>query len=317
VIDPPLLQFPPGALFATIVLPIERSPGWKMPPPRFAPFDATVTLLSVAVTVLSSPPPSVTAVFPLSVTFVNVSVPSFWMPPPAAADVLPLTVTRWSRATPVLYRPPPRLFVVLPLSVTSFAVRSLSLRIPPPPSRPSLVWTRTWFSVSTAEFQMPPASTPRPEKPLRTVRPWIVTLPAVSKMSNTRSMRPASMIVDVAPAPLIVTGRVMSRSPVAARFSPLPATVSVNVPAGTVMVSAPDSALAALIASRSVQPPAVVAHTPSVPSAVVLTTKVAARDGDAPTTTPPIARTARTEALRSTRTLAASMTEAYRPNRTR
>jgi hypothetical protein len=180
----------------------------------------------------------------------------------------------------------------LPLNVTSVAVRSLSFRMPPPPSRPSLPVTRAWRSVRTAEFQMPPASVPAPEKPLRTVRPWIVTFPAVLKMSKTRSRRPASTIVDVAPAPVIVTGPVMSRSPVAAASSPAPATVSVNVPAGTVMVSAPESAFAALIASRSVQPPAVVAHTPSVPSAVVLTTNVAACTRAAPATHQPSATAA-------------------------
>jgi hypothetical protein len=100
---PPLPpQLPPAALLATIVLPIVTSPGWKSPPPRFAPFDAIVTLLSVAVLALSMPPPSVPAVLPLTVTFVSVSVPSFSMPPPSAIDVLPLTVTRSSRAVPVL-----------------------------------------------------------------------------------------------------------------------------------------------------------------------------------------------------------------------
>lgn len=73
--EPP--QFPPGELFATIVLLRVVSPGWNRPPPRFAPLPAIVTLRSVAVSRLASPPPSVTAVFPLSVTLANVSVPSF------------------------------------------------------------------------------------------------------------------------------------------------------------------------------------------------------------------------------------------------
>jgi hypothetical protein len=121
-------------------------------------------------------------------------------------------------------------------------------------------------------------------------------------MSNTRSIRPASMIVDVVPAPLMVTGPVMSRSPVAAASSPAPATVSVNVPAGSVMTSAPASALAALIASRSVQPPALVVHAPSAPSAVVLTTKVAASDRGAPAIAPTIATMAKIGSERSVRT---------------
>lgn len=98
--EPP--QLPPEVAFATIVLPIVRSLGLKRSPPRFAPLLASVTLFSVAVMSLISPPPSVTAVLPLIVTFVRVSVPSFWMPPPDASEVLPLTVTRVSVATPVL-----------------------------------------------------------------------------------------------------------------------------------------------------------------------------------------------------------------------
>ena len=113
------------------------------------------------------------------------------------------------------------------MSVTSVAVRSLSLRIPPPPSRPSLLSMRTSLRVSVAELQMPPANVPNPENPLRMVSRWIVTDPAVLKMSNTRSSRPASMIVVPLPAPVMVTGLVTSRSPVAAASSPLPATVRV------------------------------------------------------------------------------------------
>ena len=194
------------------------------------------------------------------------------------------------------------LLVVLPTSVTSFAVRSLSLRIPPPPRRPELVSTRALLRVSTAVFQMPPAKVPRPENPFRTVSPWIVTFPAVSKMSKIRSLFWPSMMVDVAPAPLIVTAPVMSRSPVAAASSLGPVRVRLYVPAGTVMTSEPASALAALMASRSVQPPAVVVHAPSAPSTVVLTTKVAACDGDAPAIAPMIATMAKIGLDRSART---------------
>jgi hypothetical protein len=103
VTDPPeTSQLPPDVLFATIVLPIVKSPGLKMPPPRSALLLASVTLFSVAVMLFLTPPPSVTAVFPLTVTLVRFSVPSLLMPPPAASEVLPLTVTRRRVATPVL-----------------------------------------------------------------------------------------------------------------------------------------------------------------------------------------------------------------------
>jgi hypothetical protein len=93
-------------------------------------------------------------------------------------------------------------------------------------------------------------------------------------MSNTRSSAPPSMIVVAEPAPLIVRSPLMSRSPVAALFSFAPAIVRVYVPAGSVMMSAPALALAAMIASRSEQSEY---HTPSLVSAVLVTTKVFAR----------------------------------------
>jgi hypothetical protein len=118
------------------------------------------------------------------------------------------------------------LWLVFPLSVTSVAVRVPSFWIAPPPSRPELLSTLTRFSVNVVvEFQMPPPSWPIPENPLRTVRSLIVTLPAASKMSKMRSAFWPSRIVDVAPAPVIVTGKTMSRSPVAAESSSAPVTV--------------------------------------------------------------------------------------------
>jgi hypothetical protein len=71
VSDPPMLQLPPEVLSATIVLVIVRSPGEKIPPPRFAPFWAMVTFFSVADVPLLSAPPSVAAVLPLNVTLVR------------------------------------------------------------------------------------------------------------------------------------------------------------------------------------------------------------------------------------------------------
>ena len=60
---------------------------------------------------------------------------------------------------------------------------------------------------------------------------------------NTRSIPSALMVVVDAPAPVIVTLLVMFRSPVAEAVSPLPAMVSLYVPAGT-MIVAPPRALA-------------------------------------------------------------------------
>ena len=91
---------------------------------------------------------------------------------------------------------------------------------------------------------------------------------------KTRSPRPvASITVDPAPAPWIVVSSVISRSPVASASSPDPVIVSLYVPAGTLIVSAPASPLAAPIASRSEQSES---QTVSLVSAVFVTFKVAA-----------------------------------------
>src|SRR3990172_48807 len=124
---------------------------------------------------------------------------------------------------------------------------------------------------------MPPPSPPLPF--------WMVTpemLPAPPDLTwNTRSRPPPSMMVVVAPAPLMVRPPealppAMSRSPVAARSSLAPAIVRVYVPAGRVMVSASGLALAAMIASRSEQS---ALQAPSAVSAVFVTVKVAAAAG--------------------------------------
>src|SRR3954465_15849598 len=86
-------------------------------------------------------------------------------------------------------------------------------------------------------------------------------------------MAPPSTIVVAAPPPLIVTLSVTSRSPVAAASSPAPAIVSVYVPAGSVMTSAPALPFAATIASRSEQS---ASQLPSLVSAIFVTRKVAA-----------------------------------------
>src|SRR3990172_75613 len=78
------------------------------------------------------------------------------------------------------------------------------------------------------------------------------------------------MTGSTAPAPLIVILLVMSKSPVAAASSSVPAIDKVYVPSGTVMVSSPGSALAAMIASRREQS---ALHVPSAVSSILVTTR--------------------------------------------
>jgi hypothetical protein len=74
---------------------------------------------------------------------------------------------------------------------------------------------------------------------------------------------PASTIVAPAPAPLIATLSVMSRSPVAMSFWLIGGIAIAYVPEGTSITSAPGRALASWIAARSVQEPVRVAQLPS------------------------------------------------------
>ena len=225
----PPAQFPPETLLATIVFCMPRLPGLSMPPPLPAPLLAMVTFFSVAdpVTSFSMPPPSVTAVLPLMVTFVRLRLPSLSMAPPAASDWLPLSVTFVSVAVPMLYRAPPLLWLLQPEIVTSVAVIVPSFTMPPPPRRPTLFRMRTLVNVSVPLFQIPPATKPNPENPSVMVSADMLTPPAPGMMSNTRSMLLASMIVEVTPAPTMLIGLVMSRSPVAAASSVTPGIVSV------------------------------------------------------------------------------------------
>jgi hypothetical protein len=86
---------------------------------------------------------------------------------------------------------------------------------------------RTLLRVSVPVFQMPPATKPKPENPWVMVIAEMLTAPAPGTMSKTRSMLLASMVVEVAPAPTMLTGAVMSRSPVEAASSVMPVRVSV------------------------------------------------------------------------------------------
>jgi hypothetical protein len=120
---------------------------------------------------------------------------------------------------------------VLLLTVTSMSDRVSVFEIPPPCIAAMFCVTTTLFRLSVTTFPptppvwMPPPGA-APGLPLRIVTPEMFVVP-LANTSNTRSSPFPSMIVVVAPAPLMVTGSVMSRSPVAARSSPRPAMVSV------------------------------------------------------------------------------------------
>ena len=225
-------------------------------------------------------------------TSVRVTSESLPIAPPPLAE-LPLNVTRFSVALiPFVKRPPP---VQPPTQVLLLTVESvsdtLSKFMMPAPCTPAVFWlTTTLVRLSVATFEpMPPVAMPPPAAapgfPLRIVMPDIDVVP-FAKTSNTRSIPPPSMIDVVAPAPVMMTASVMSRSPVAARSSPRPAIVSVKVLAGMVIVSTPLLAFDAWMAARSVQTTGAVvaqfvATGPLGLSCVLVTLKVfaAARSG--------------------------------------
>ena len=125
---------------------------------------------------------------------------------------------------------------------------------------------------------------------------------AFDKTLKTRSIPLALTIVALAPAPLMVKSPVMSRSPVALAFSPVPGMDSVYVPGGTVIVSAPVHALASIMAARREHCPPEFASeqipSPGLKSAVSLVVFTAnayakaTRPGSRPKTTSPIATSA-------------------------
>ena len=104
---------------------------------------------------------------------------------------------------------------------------------------------------------------------------------AKGRISNTLSMPPPSMIVEAAPAPLMVRLPLISKSPVAAASSPIPTMVKIWVPAGRVIVEGPARALASMMAARRVHFAEASAQAPSpgfisTVSAGLLTMKFAA-----------------------------------------
>ena len=239
-------------------------PNFAPPPAPSAP-SSTLEMLLVIVTLFicrvaseccTMPPAFVSVAFPLIVLFVIVkraAGPEFRMPPPSVNAVFPLIVL------PTMLITPP----------------SLST----PPALPELAFPATALLVNAS---VPSFLTPLLE-PLVIVVAVISTL-APDRIWNTVSRAPPSTMVSAAPAPVRVTSSVMSRSPVAAASSRIPAMVSVYVPAGRVIASAPARALASWMAARSVQKPEAAAQMPSpgetsTASAVLSTMKVLAFTG--------------------------------------
>ncbi len=231
----------------------------KPPPPGVAVLLLMVTPISVAVPascIIAAPE---SALLPKMVTFVRLTSKSLPKPPPPPAE-LPLSVTRFSVADVPLVKTPPPMhppLQTLLLTVTSVSDTTSVFEMPPPCRAAVFCVTTTLLRLRVAVFVpvapvwMPPPAA-LPGFPLRIVTPEIDVVP-LANTSNTRSIPPPSMIELAAPAPVMVTGSVMSRSPVAAASSPWPAIVSVMVPAGMTMVSAPVFAFDAWIAARSVQ----------------------------------------------------------------
>jgi hypothetical protein len=247
------------------------------------------------------------------VTLVRFTLESLSSAPPPPA-IFPLNVTRFSaHVSPFVKRPPPPQppVQVLSLTVASMSDRLSKLAMPPPwiaavfCLTTTLVRLRVATSVPRPPFAMPPPATPS-GLPLRMVMPDIDVVP-LANTSNTRSIPLPSMIVLATPAPVMMTGSLMSRSPVAARSSPRPLMVSKYglALAGMTMVSTPLLAFEAWMAARSVQTTGAavaqfVATAPFTRSCVLLTlnTFAAAWTGARPASTH---RTARSGAQRSHR----------------
>ncbi len=205
----------------------------KPPPPGVAVLLLIVTLTSVAVPascIIAAPE---SALLPKMVTLLRLTSKSLPIAPPPPAE-LPFSVTRLSVADVPLVKTPPPMHPpvqLLLLTVTSVSDRTSKFAMPPPWEPAVFCVTTTLLRLSVATFEpvaplsMPPPI-PGPGLPFRIVTPEIDVVP-LANTSNTRSIPFASMIALVAPAPVMVTASVMSRSPVAAASSPLPAIVSV------------------------------------------------------------------------------------------
>jgi hypothetical protein len=145
---------------------------------------------------------------------------------------LPLIVLLFITRIPgwALMTPPPLPRAALPITVLSVTVKLPLLEMPPPLRLAllSLTTILVRFTVSLLPILIAPPLALGPGSPwviVRSFRLRVVTLLAVVAISNTRSLKPASMIVLAAPAPLIVNGalvvqptlrQVTSRSPVSA-----------------------------------------------------------------------------------------------------
>ena len=185
----------------------------------------------------------------------------------------------------------------------SYCVGSAWL-IAPPPACAKLRWkvTRSILSVPFDQFWIaPPSSTLNPSRivMLLVASPWIVTAPEFGWISKMRSRpgcssvdpsrgKPPSMVtLSFAASFLIVTGAVMSMSPVPVVSSLSCGISSSYVPESRAMVSRPEVAFDSMIAARSEHVLAVVRHWPSptltsMRSAVSFTSKVVPVAASAP-----------------------------------
>ena len=124
-------QFPLTELFATMVClsSAELPASFQIPPPaNGAEFPLSVTLLSVAVPKLRSPPPiaapkSFTIVLPLIVLFLILRLPALVIPAPELAAEFPLIVLSMILSVPLLNTPPPSPKAEFPLIVHWTIVR--------------------------------------------------------------------------------------------------------------------------------------------------------------------------------------------------
>jgi osmoprotectant transport system permease protein len=207
---------------------------------------------------------------------VTVALAPAWMPPPLPLEpgppaTLPAIVLLASESVPPASIPPP------PKARLPAIVDWVTARVPldaiPPPLRlvpASLPATVARRRVRVPAFWIPP---PLPStKPPVTVRSESSAVTS-GATSRTRSSPAASTTVVRAPAPMIRTLFVRSRSPVAAAFSPGPARPSRKSPAGRSIVSPPGPAFAARTASRSEQSES---QAPGAGSSTRVTTNVAA-----------------------------------------
>src|SRR5690348_13553058 len=194
----------------------------------------------------------------------RVSVPLLAMPPPSHGQTLPVTVQLIIVSVPLFMTPPPSLFVSQFETVMLVAVTvAFGWTWNPPPSPPNTNPFVMWMSLRAAVIGAP--------------------VPGVGKVvglkSNARSFPFTSMVVPPA-LPLMVTLSHTSRSASRPASSCVPAIEKVIVPAGRLIVSAPDPAAQSVhapllkfafsTASRIVQTPSALLRASVKPVTVIV-----------------------------------------------